>query len=168
MIFLFLFFTVIAPAMIYMIVMATKTAYFNDHHFMEPRDEVFLSFKDFIDFYSLNPDRYAFDYDFDGSLRSVNIQEEYESYDLYSRHKCMKFRNKYKVKFKLFSYIRFYYWDKHRQKVKKKHKYNEDMRGMLELVQKDIDSIRERAKKEVREAERITNEVGGRCKNATY
>ena len=46
----------------------------------------------------------------------------------------VKFRNKYKVKFKLFSYIRFYYWDKHRQKVKKKHKHNEDMRGMLELV----------------------------------
>lgn len=74
----------------------------------------------------------------------------------------VKFRNKYKVKFKLFSYIRFYYWDKHRQKVKKKHKHNEDMRGMLELVQKDIDSIRKQAEKEIREAEKITNEIGRR------
>ena len=55
-----------------------------------------------------------------------------------------------------------YYWDKHKQSVKKKHKYNEDMRGMLELVQKDIDSIRKQAEKEIREAERITNEIGRR------
>lgn len=34
------------------------------------------------------------------------------------------------------------------------------MRGMLELVQKDIDSIRKQAEKEVREAEKITNEIG--------
>lgn len=56
--------------------------------------------------------------------------------------------------------IRFYYWDKHKQSVKKKYKQNEDMRGMLELVQKDINSVRERAEKEIREAERITNEIG--------
>lgn len=36
------------------------------------------------------------------------------------------------------------------------------MKGMLELVQKDINSVRERAEKEIREAERITNEIGGR------
>ena len=36
------------------------------------------------------------------------------------------------------------------------------MRGMLELVQKDIDSIRKQAEKEIREAEKVTNEVGGR------
>lgn len=47
-------------------------------------------------------------------------------------------------------------------KVKKKHKHNEDMKGMLELVQKDIDSIRKQAEKEIREAEKITNEIGRR------
>lgn len=36
------------------------------------------------------------------------------------------------------------------------------MRGMLELVQKDINSVLERAEKEIREAEKVTNEVGGR------
>lgn len=36
------------------------------------------------------------------------------------------------------------------------------MRGMLELVQKDIDSIRKQAEKEIREAEKITNEIGRR------
>ena len=40
------------------------------------------------------------------------------------------------------------------------------MRGMLELVQNDINSVRERAEKEIREAERITNETGRRlCGN---
>lgn len=34
------------------------------------------------------------------------------------------------------------------------------MRGMLELVQKDIDSIHKQAEKEIREAEKITNEIG--------
>lgn len=131
---------------------------FNQRHRGDGSSEIFLSFKDFIKFYNLNPDRYEITYDYSGGLSSLNIKEEYKGYDIYCAP-SVKFRNKYKVKFKLFSYIRFYYWDKHRQKVKKKHKYNEDMRGMLELVQKDIDSIHKQAEKEIREAEKITNEI---------
>ncbi len=138
-----------------------KTSWFNDSHFSDPNNEIFLSFREFIDFYNLNPDRYEIGYNYDGKLCSLNIKEEYDGYDMYCRP-SVKFRNKYKVKFKLFSYIRFYYWDKHKQSVKKKYKKNEDMRGMLELVQKDINSVRERAEKEIREAERITNEIGRR------
>lgn len=146
---------------IFLLVFYIKKECFNQSSCDDGKSEIFLSFKDFIKFYNLNPDRYEITYSYDGRLSSLNIKEEYEGYDI-----CyisgVKFRNKYKVKFKLFSYIRFYYWDKHRQKVKKKHKHNEDMRGMLELVQKDIDSIRKQAEKEIREAERITNEIGGR------
>lgn len=112
-------------------VFAINQSYFNQSSCDDGKSEIFLSFKDFIDFYNLNPDRYEIEYSYDGGLSSLNIKEEYEGYDIYYRP-SVKFRNKYKVKFKLFSYIRFYYWDKHRQKVKKKHKHNEDMRGMLE------------------------------------
>ena len=58
--------------------------------------------------------------------------------------------------------IRFYYWSKNNKKLEKQRDDNEKMRGFLEIVQKDINSIRERAENEVREAERVTNEVGGR------
>jgi hypothetical protein len=137
-----------------------KQNYFNQSGYGDGKSEIFLSFKDFIDFYNLNPDRYEIEYN-NGEPCSLNIKEEYNEYNMYCQY-GVQFRNKYKIKFKLFSYIRFYYWDKHKQKVKKKYKHNEDMRGMLELVQKDIDSIRKQAEKEIREAERITNEIGRR------
>ena len=156
-----LIFCTIIDVLIFVVVFAIRQKYFNQICYDDGKIEIFLSFKDFIDFYNLNPDRYEIGYDYDGKLRSLNIKEEYDGYDMYCRP-SVKFRNKYKVKFKLFSYIRFYYWDKHKQNVKEKHKYNEDMRGMLELVQKDIDSIRKQAEKEIREAERITNEIGRR------
>lgn len=152
--------------LIFLLFFAIRHSNFNSKAYGDARNEIFLSFKDFIDFYNLNPDRYEFNYDDDKEVDSLNIKGEYESYEWGC--KVTKLKNKYKIKFKFFSYIRFYYWNKHRQKVQKKNKYNEDMRGMLELVQKDINGIRERAEKEVREAEKITNEVGGRCKNATY
>lgn len=156
-----LIFCITIGVTIFIGVFAIKQFYFNQSSCDDGKGEIFLSFKDFIDFYNLNPDRYKITYSYDGGLSSLNIKEEYDGYDMYYRH-SIKLRNKYKVKFKLFSYIRFYYWDKHRQKVKKKHKHNEDMRGMLELVQKDIDSIRKQAEKEIREAEKITNEIGRR------
>lgn len=146
---------------VFLLMFYIKKDYFNQSSRDDGKSEIFLSFKDFIKFYNLNPDRYEIAYDYNDDLRSLNIKEEYKGYDIYYEP-SIKFRNKYKVKFKLFSYIRFYYWDKHRQKVKKKHKHNEDMRGMLELVQKDIDSIRKQAEKEIREAEKITNEIGRR------
>lgn len=159
-IFLLIFCTIIGVA-IFVAVFAIRQEYFNQSSYGDGKSEIFLSFKDFIDFYNLNPDRYEIRHDEDGKSCSLNIREEYDGYDMLCRY-SVKFRNKYKVKFKLFSYIRFYYWDKHRQKVKKKHKHNEDMRGMLKLVQKDIDSIRKQAEKEIREAEKITNEIGRR------
>lgn len=143
---------------IFLLVFAIKQDYFNTCGGSDGSSEIFLTFKDFIKFYNLNPDRYEITYDYNEELSSLNIKEEYEVYYISG----VRFRNKYKVKFKLFSYIRFYYWDKHRQKVKKKCKHNEDMRGMLKLVQKDIDSIRKQAEKEIREAEKITNEIGRR------
>ena len=156
-----LIFCTIIGVSIFVAVFAIKKDYFNQSGHDDGKSEIFLSFKDFIDFYNLNPDRYKIKYNYDGKLCSLNVKEEYDEYDMYCRP-SVKFRNKYKVKFKLFSYIRFYYWDKHKQSVKKKYKQNEDMRGMLELVQKDINSVLERAENEVREAERVTNEVGGR------
>lgn len=159
-IFLLIFCTIIGVA-IFVAVFAIRQEYFNQSSYDDGKSEIFLSFKDFIDFYNLNPDRYKITYSYDGRLSSLNIREEYEGRDICYMF-SEKFRNKYKVKFKLFSYIRFYYWDKHKQSVKKKYKQNEDMRGMLELVQKDINSIRKQAEKEIREAEKITNEIGRR------
>lgn len=155
-----LIFCTIIGVPIFVAVFAIKQKYFNQSSCDDSKSEIFLSFKDFIDFYNLNPDRYEFHYNYDDKVDSLNIKGEYESYEWGCN--VTKLKNKYKIKFKFFSYIRFYYWNKHRQRVQKKNKYNEDMRGMLELVQKDIDSIRERAEKEVREAERITNEIGRR------
>ena len=146
---------------IFLLVFAIKQDYFNTCGGSDGSSEIFLTFKDFIKFYNLNPDRYEITYDYNEELSSLNIKEEYEGFNRFCRP-SVGFRNKYKVKFKLFSYIRFYYWNKHRQKVKKKCKHNEDMRGMLKLVQKDIDSIRKQAEKEIREAEKITNEIGRR------
>lgn len=159
-IFCLIFCTIICIA-IFVLRFAIKQNYFNQSGHGDSKSEIFLSFKDFIDFYNLNPDRYEIRYDEDGEPCSLNIREEYDGYDMLCRH-SVKFRNKYKIKFKLFSYIRLYYWDKHKQSVKKKYRHNEDMRGMLELVQKDIDSIRKQAEKEIREAEKITNEIGRR------
>lgn len=158
-IFCLIFFTIIGIA-IFVLTLVIKQNYFNQSSYGDGKSEIFLSFKDFIDFYNLNPDRYEIEYN-DGEPCSLNIKEEYNEYNMYYQY-GVQFRNKYKIKFKLFSYIRFYYWDKHKQKVKKKYKHNEDMRGMLELVQKDIDSIRKQAEKEIREAEKITNEIGRR------
>lgn len=146
---------------IFLLMFYFRQDFFNTCHSSDGGSEIFLSFKDFIKFYNLNPDRYEITYGYDGKLSSLNIKEEYEGFDRFCRP-SVEFRNKYKVKFKLFSYIRFYYWNEHRQKLQKKNKYNEAMRGMLELVQKDIDSIRKQAEKEIREAEKITNEIGRR------
>lgn len=149
----------IIGVLIFLLVFAFRQSDFNSKSYEDAQNKIFLSFKDFIDFYNLNPDRYEFNYN-NKKVNSLNIKGECESYEWGC--KVTKLKNKYKIKFKFFSYIRFYYWNKHRQKVQKKNEYNEDMRGVLELVQKDIDNIRERAEKEVREAEKITNEVGGR------
>lgn len=161
-VFCFLIATAIVGILIFLLIFEMKRNWFNKRHYDDARNEIFLSFKDFMDFYNLNPDRYEISYDYDNDVCSLNIKEESGSYDVFTRYKIADFRNKYKIKFKFFSFIRFYYWSKHKQKTKKKQKYNEDMYGMLKLVQKDIDGIRERAEKEVREAERATNEIGGR------
>lgn len=148
--------------LIVLVVLKRKNIWFNDNHYEDASSEIFLSCKDFIDFYNLNPDRYEISYDCDGGVRSINVKGEYEAFNIITGCKRNGKRKKYKIKFKFFSFIKFYYWDKHRRKINNKQKYNKDMREMLELVQEDIDSIRERAEKEIREAERITNEVGGR------
>ena len=40
-----------------------KTNWFNDSHFSDPNDEIFLSFREFIDFYKLNPEEIIVIYD---------------------------------------------------------------------------------------------------------
>ena len=101
-----LIFCTIIGVSIFVAVFAIKKDYFNQSGHDDGKNEIFLSFKDFIDFYNLNPDRYKIKYNYDGKLCSLNVKEEYDEYDMYCRP-SVKFRNKYKVKFKLFSYIRF-------------------------------------------------------------
>ena len=144
---------IIIGGFVFLCFFIVKTSWFNDNHFSDPNDEIFLSFREFIDFYKLNPDRYRIEYDYDGDLLSVNVI----NINRYGTPHRL-----YKIKFKLFSFIRFYYWSKNNKKLEKQRDNNEKMRGFLEIVQKDINSIRERAENEVREAERVTNEVGGR------
>lgn len=144
---------IIVGSIVFLSIFIMKTKWFNDSHFSDPNNEIFLSFRKFVDFYKLNPDRYMIEYDYDGDLLSVNVIN-INRYGTTNRL--------YKIKFKLFSFIRFYYWSKDNKKREKKRDDNEKMRGFLEIVQRDINSIRERAEKEVREAEKITNEVGGR------
>ena len=144
---------IIIGCFVFLCFFIVKTSWFNDSHFSDPNNEIFLSFREFIDFYKLNPDRYRIEYDYDGDLSSVNVI----NINRYGTPHRL-----YKIKFKLFSFIRFYYWSKNNKKLEKQRDDNEKMRGFLEIVQKDINSIRERAENEVREAERVTNEVGGR------
>ena len=121
-----------------------RNIWFNLNHIDDPDKEVYLTFKDFENFYNINPNRYMIDYDFDGDIETLIIKEN--GY------------KKFKIKFKLFSFIKFFYWCKYIDK----HKHNENMKKVLELVQEDIDNIRRQSEKEIREAEKITNEIGGR------
>lgn len=152
--FCFLIAAAIVGAIIFLCYFIAKNSWFNRSGYKDPKDEIFLSFRKFIDFYNLNPDRYRIEYDYSGDLSSlIAINKDKYGYIKYL----------YKIKFKLFSFIRFYYWSKNNKNMQKKNDDNEKMKGFLELVQKDIDSIRKQAEKEVREAERITNEVGRRA-----
>lgn len=144
---------IIIGGFVFLCFFITKTSWFNDSHFSDPNNEIFLSFREFVDFYKLNPDRYMIEYDHDGDLLSVNVIN-INRYGATNRL--------YKIKFKLFSFIRFYYWSKDNKKREKERDDNEKMRGFLEIVQRDIDSIRKQAEKEIREAEKITNEIGRR------
>lgn len=56
-IFCLIFCTIISIA-IFVLMFAIKQNYFNQSGYGDSKSEIFLSFKDFIDFYNLNPDRY--------------------------------------------------------------------------------------------------------------
>ena len=143
-----LFFVILFVAfigiIIFLEIFIARNRWFNLNHIDDPDKEVYLTFKDFENFYNINPNRYMIDYDFDGDIKTLIIKEN--GY------------KKIKIKFKLFSFIKFFYWCKYIDN----HKHNENMKKVLELVQEDIDNIRRQSEKEIREAEKITNEVGGR------
>lgn len=141
--FVILFFAVIGIA-IFLGTFIDRNIWFNLNHIDDSDKEVYLTFKDFENFYNINPNRYMIDYDFDGDIKTLIIKEN--GY------------KKIKIKFKFFSFIKFFYWCKYIDN----HKHNENMKKVLELVQEDIDNIRRQSEKEIREAEKITNEVGGR------
>ena len=141
--FIILFFAVIGIT-IFLGIFIGRKSWFNLNHIGDPNKEVYLTFKDFENFYNINPNRYMIDYDSDGDIKTLIITEN--GY------------KKFKIKFKLFSFIKFFYWCKYIDK----HKHNENMKKVLELVQEDIDNIRRQSEKEIREAEKITNEIGGR------
>lgn len=151
--FVILFFAVIGITIFLGIFIGRKN-WFNLNHIDDPDKEVYLTFKDFENFYNINPNRYMIDYDSDGDIKTLIITEN--GY------------KKFKIKFKLFSFIKFFYWCKYIDK----HKHNENMKKVLELVQKDIDNIRRQSEKEIREAKKITNEIGGRlsrdCHKCVY
>ena len=141
--FVILFVAVIGIA-IFLGTFIDRNIWFNLNHIDDPDKEVFLTFKDFENFYNISPNRYMIDYDSDDDIKTLIITEN--GY------------KKFKIKFKLISFIKFYYWCKYIDK----HKHNENMKKVLELVQEDIDNIRRQSEKEIREAEKITNEIGGR------
>lgn len=141
-----IFVFVFIGAIIFIATFAWNAGYFNRNKMNDPSDEVFLSFKDFETYYNLNPNRYIIEYDYDGDLKSlVMVETEYK-------------RPKFKIKFKFFSFVRFWFWCKHINKYEDDQK----MKKVLEYVQQDIDNIRKKAEKEIREAEKIAKEVGGR------
>lgn len=122
-------------------------SYFNERGYFEPQTEVFLSFKDFKNFYNLNPSRY--DILYEDKKPKVAIMKERNG-------------NNIKIKFKFFSFVKFYYWCKIQRKNKKNYEDNQIKRRVLQLVQNDIDNLRKQAEKEVAIAEKLTSEVGGR------
>lgn len=124
-----------------------EQCYFNNRGSFEPHTEIFLSFKDFKNFYNLNPDRY--DIIYKGKSISVAIMKAKDG-------------NNIKIKFKFFSFVKFYYWCKIQRKNKKNYENNQIKRRVLELVQNDIDNLRKQAEKEVTMAEKLTSKVGGR------
>jgi len=124
-----------------------EQCYFNNRGSFEPHTEIFLSFKDFKNFYNLNPDRYDIIYKCDRI--SVVIMKAKDG-------------NNIKIKFKFFSFVKFYYWCKIQRKNKKNYENNQIKRRVLQLVQNDIDNLRKQAEKEVAMAEKLTSEVGGR------
>lgn len=62
---------IIIGVFVFLCIFIAKTNWFNDSHFSDPNNEIFLSFREFVDFYKLNPDRYIIEYDVDGDLLSV-------------------------------------------------------------------------------------------------
>lgn len=122
-------------------------SYFNERGYFEPQTEIFLSFKDFKNFYNLNPSRY--DILYEDKKPKVAIMKERNG-------------NNIKIKFKFFSFVKFYYWYKIQRKNKKNYENNQIKRRVLQLVQNDIDNLRKQAEKEVSMAEKLTSEVGGR------
>lgn len=122
-------------------------SYFNERGYFEPQTEIFLSFKDFKNFYNLNPDRYGIIYK-DKSISAAIMKA--------------KDGNNIKIKFKFFSFVKFYYWCKIQRKNKKNYENNQIKRRVLQLVQNNIDNLRKQAEKEVSMAEKLTSEVGGR------
>lgn len=122
--------------------------YFNNRDYFEPNTEIFLSFKDFKNFYNLNPNRYDILYNDENHVRVAIMKA--------------KDGNNIKIKFKFFSFVKFYYWCKIQRKNKKNYENNQIKRRVLELVQNDIDNLRKQAEKEVAMAEKTTSEVGGR------
>lgn len=72
-----LMFCIFIDLPIFLLVFYIKKDCFNQSSRDDGKSEIFLSFKDFIKFYNLNPDRYEIAYDYDGDLSSLNIKEEY-------------------------------------------------------------------------------------------
>ena len=120
-------------------------SYFNERGYFEPQTEIFLSFKDFKIFYNLNPSRY--DILYEDKKPKVAIMKERNG-------------NNIKIKFKFFSFVKFYYWCKIQEKNKKNYEDNQTKRRVLQLVQNDIDNLRKQAEKDAATRMSVFKAVG--------
>lgn len=123
------------------------------------RPHCFLSFHRFKTLYNLNEDRYRYcsnDYS-DFAHLYLNKYPDYGA--LYAE---------VQIKFHFISFLFFLFWNMLRNIQEKRSEKNHGLELVLTRGKEDIEMIRARAEKEIREAERINNKIKENIEKAKH
>ena len=114
------------------------------------RPHCFLSFHRFKTLYNLNEDRYRYcTYDY-SDFNHLYLNRYPDSGSLFAE---------VQIKFHFISFLFFIFWNMLRNIQEKRSEKNHGLELVLTRGKEDIEMIRARAEKEIREAERINNKV---------
>ena len=123
------------------------------------RPHCFLSFHRFKTLYNLNKGRYrycAYDY---SDFNHLYLNRYPDSDSLFAE---------VQIKFHFISFLFFIFWNMLRNIQEKRSEKNHGLELVLTRSKEDIEMIRARAEKEIREAERINNKVKENIEKAKY
>lgn len=115
-------------------------------------DGIELKFKDFEKYYCLNPERYHLGEWYPDAVIGEDIQKlgRYElNFGYQHEH----------IRFNLIDTYRYHFWWKYYEKKGKRILHDQKYRQYLELVQKDIDKVRQESAAYIGEAKEIMKEI---------